>query len=1205
MGDEIEEDFDNEDVEIKNYKMKIYGRDESGKSLTVLVNNFHPYFYIKVPDLWKDSQIITLINYVKDKVNKNDCEGFLNFNKVEMKDAYGFNADKLFKFIKLKFKSHSSFRKFENFFEYNKIYDKRLFREPTKIILYESNIEPFLRFMHLKNMTPCGWMKIEKFRKKLIKTSYCNADYEVDFKNIYSVENPNSGKLIVLSFDIECIADDGISFPQAENEKDHVTQIGSVFSYYGESEPFYKNIITLKKAKKIEGMEDTDIESYDSEIEVLSKWTELVQRMDPDVITGYNINGFDFMYLHKRAKKLGIERIFSRLGRNLNESCKFEEKILASSALGENILRYYDMSGRVIVDLMKVVQRDHKLGSYKLDSVASHFIEEGIKMYDQYKNHTVIYTKGIYGIKEEDFISIKYVEGFDTTTYDKKYKVLSLRELNEEEINNKYSINKDIKNYDDYNFSVPKKLFKIKIEGNIPEFIFTDNNQNKWHTLNTKSFKRFISVSERIEKDNEEDEEEKNKPLIEQKVKEDENPINGNDVFWTLAKDDMSPTNMFKFQKGTDEQRGILAKYCIKDCILVTQLMEKLKILNNNMGMANVCIVPLSYIFMRGQSVKIFSLVSKKCMEYGYLIPKIKKKWKKEGEDEEENTGYEGATVLTPTIGVHYEPIIVLDFAALYPRSMIYKNICMSKIVLDRRYDNLQDYTYKFATYRNNDGTTTTCKYAEHDSGEKGIYPKILKELLDERAAKKKMAKNAPNDFLRNIYDALQLAYKQTANSLYGQLGASVSPIYMKELAASTTATGREMLEYSKEFMEIQLRKLVNYSLHDKKAYLDYCEKLYKDCPPHKFIVKDFGTTDKADFIEKFYKRVNEILSSEYAIRPKTIYGDTDSVFFSAKIFKLSDRKVMTNRQALRVSIELGLLAGYAICAVLPEPEEQVYEKTLWPLILRKKKKYVGNLYEEDYTKYIVKCMGIELKRRDPAPIAKIASGGIVNNILTGDGKSTNLTINERNTNACEYIKQLIKKILRGEFPIEKFIISKTLRSTYKNRATQAHAVLADRIAARDPGKAPNINDRVPFVYIITKKKLRKGEKLLQGDKVEDPEYIKEHNLDIDLLFYITNQVMKPCLSYLELIAKNPKKIFTDYINKELNRRNGKRSINQVLDERNLEQSKDDDSSDEDNDNNKDNNIYNNSKKNNDNDSENRRKERIKTIKKKSIVIDI
>ena len=121
--------------------------------------------------------------------------------------------------------------------------------------------------------------------------------------------------------------------------------------------------------------------------------------------------------------------------------------------------------------------------------------------------------------------------------------------------------------------------------------------------------------------------------------------------------------------------------------LLVTKLLEKLQVLNNNIGMSNVCSVPLSYIFMRGQGVKIFSLVSKKCRDLGFLIPRLYvknkpsqdekfKKLKSTGkndsdtEDDEENVGYEGATVFPPKKGVYYEPIPVLDYASLYPRSI-------------------------------------------------------------------------------------------------------------------------------------------------------------------------------------------------------------------------------------------------------------------------------------------------------------------------------------------------------------------------------------------------------------------------------------------------------------------------------------------------------------------------------------------------------
>jgi DNA polymerase elongation subunit (family B) len=47
---------------------------------------------------------------------------------------------------------------------------------------------------------------------------------------------------------------------------------------------------------------------------------------------------------------------------------------LSSSALGDNFLKLYDTPGIIRLDMMKIIQRDHKLDSYKLDSVSAVFI---------------------------------------------------------------------------------------------------------------------------------------------------------------------------------------------------------------------------------------------------------------------------------------------------------------------------------------------------------------------------------------------------------------------------------------------------------------------------------------------------------------------------------------------------------------------------------------------------------------------------------------------------------------------------------------------------------------------------------------------------------------------------------------------------------------------------------------------------------------
>ena len=176
------------------------------------------------------------------------------------------------------------------------------------------------------------------------------------------------------------------------------------------------------------------------------------------------------------------------------------------------------------------------------------------------------------------------------------------------------------------------------------------------------------------------------------------------------------------------------------------------------------------------------------------------------------------------------------------------------------------------------------------------------------------------------------------------------------------------------------------------------------------------------------------------------------------------------------------------------------------PFCLLSKKRYVGILYEHDPSKGKRKEMGIVLKRRDNAPIVKDVYGGIID-----------ILMKERNIKkAIEYVDNCLQELVDGTVPIEKLIITKSLRSEYKNPQQIAHKVLADRIGAREPGNKPTSGDRVPFVYIVNPNK-----KALQGEKIETPTFIRDNNLQIDYSFYITNQIMKPLLQLFGLVLED------------------------------------------------------------------------------------
>jgi DNA polymerase elongation subunit (family B) len=210
-------------------------------------------------------------------------------------------------------------------------------------------------------------------------------------------------------------------------------------------------------------------------------------------------------------------------------------------------------------------------------------------------------------------------------------------------------------------------------------------------------------------------------------------------------------------------------------------------------------------------------------------------------------------------------------------------------------------------------------------------------------------------------------------------------------------------------------------------------------------------------------------------------------------------------KDALEITIELAQHAGEIAAKFLKGPHDFEYEKTFMPFCLLSKKRYVGMLYETDPNKCKRKEMGIVLKRRDNAPIVKDIYGGIIDILM----KKQNIQ------EAIEFLRCCLQNIVEEKYPIEKLVITKSLRSGYKNPKAIAHKVLADRITARDPGNKPGPGDRIPFAYISVP-----GKKVLQGDKIETPSFIQENNLKLDYSFYITNQIMKPVQQLFALVIE-------------------------------------------------------------------------------------
>jgi DNA polymerase elongation subunit (family B) len=701
-------------------------------------------------------------------------------------------------------------------------------------------------------------------------------------------------------------------------------------------------------------------------------WAAAMASWNVDKLIGYNTFGFDEKYLWVRAQELGVTSALQPLSRllDLGMGVELTEKFLSSSALGDNNLFIWSTYGVLQIDMLHYIKRSFSLPEYKLDFVCQHFMSGKVAGFEGRAEGR---GEGGSEGRGEGGAEKLLIQTKNTTDVQAGRSVVLLDETGDK-IGEKFVVEEVI----------PGKAIVIAHPGD-------DSYQDA--------------------------------------------------VKWAVVKDDVTPREIFTLHCGSATDRARIARYCVQDCVLVFDLYKKLEVFNNIMAMANACSVPVSYIVTRGQGIKIESLIFKECYNLGQRIkvlprPAFRPAGAPADEDEEAEESYEGAIVLTPNPDYYFDsPIGVADFASLYPSTIVSENISYDTLVWAKDYDlsgrflrlahgsiadealadpsvRWTDIEYDIlvpdpADRRKNPekirAGTRVCRYAQFAENEKGALPKIINKLLAARKAKRKEAEKEVDPFRKALLDAEQLAYKLTANSLYGQLGSPTFKIRLQFLAASVTAYGRKQIMFAKAV------------------------------------------------IEEFYGAG----ADDPRCAAEVVYGDTDSLFVNFNVCDPITGHKLEGRPAIEATMALTEEAGKFVSRCLAPPHDFEYDKVFYPFIIFSKKRYVGNMYEESADHYTQKSMGIALKRRDYAPIVKIIYGGAIRILLTE--KSL--------VKAVEYVKEKLRGLVGGQYNMYHLTITKSLRAEYK-KIMPPHKMLAERMVKRDPGNAPVAGDRMGYIFV-------------------------------------------------------------------------------------------------------------------------------------------
>lgn len=417
--------------------IRAYGLNEDNQTVCLRIQDFTPYLYIELDNRieWTPKRFAFFKLYLLERLG----EGLtpLNVEMVKRYKLYGANVDPEtldripFSFAFCNFSNRDApLRKLRGTFSATR---QHLIKDISvskrfKFKIHECDADPVLQLTSWQSIPSCGWVQFEgRSIEGRLRCTEADHEFYVPYKKLSEYECDQVPRPLVMSFDLEVNSSNPAAMPNAKNtpgiltspksgeptEGDCIFQISVVFHREGEKPESY--IITLGDPLPEDVGEGVHIISprtnpafrkLPSEKFVLSEYARLMRRMKPNVVIGYNILGFDIDYMAKRIEEMDGNSVtvpvtddpnssngqwsyvFKMQGfhghfENIDGESEFmlsssEPRTIkwSSSAYRNQEFSFFDVEGRVFIDLLPLVKRDYRLDNYRLKTVSTYFLGE-------------------------------------------------------------------------------------------------------------------------------------------------------------------------------------------------------------------------------------------------------------------------------------------------------------------------------------------------------------------------------------------------------------------------------------------------------------------------------------------------------------------------------------------------------------------------------------------------------------------------------------------------------------------------------------------------------------------------------------------------------------------------------------------------------------------------------------------------------------
>jgi DNA polymerase elongation subunit (family B)/ribonuclease HI len=239
-------------------------------------------------------------------------------------------------------------------------------------------ITPDMKFRGIRELPTCGWMKVSGIRMTPDeKESTRKNEYSVSYTDLKAIPENESMKMPiimpkVLAFDNEANSTYMNSMPKPKRPGDKTFQIGFTI-LDGRSKQTRKYLISMGELDPIEGVTIIPVKS---EADLYITFAEKLREEDPEIVIGYNILGWDMNYMITRCKEIcRCMGEFDQMGCLIGKHCPEDKISWGSSGAGKNEFKLLKVDGRIFIDLLPYIKRNHKLPNYRLETVCEEFLK--------------------------------------------------------------------------------------------------------------------------------------------------------------------------------------------------------------------------------------------------------------------------------------------------------------------------------------------------------------------------------------------------------------------------------------------------------------------------------------------------------------------------------------------------------------------------------------------------------------------------------------------------------------------------------------------------------------------------------------------------------------------------------------------------------------------------------------------------------------